>query len=129
MILNSADNASEFAELDPESGQLTYFCRESPSYRDNLDLSGLFAVIENVVVLFYRNTDHLMLKLGNKEFPIDELTTSRLKRSLRYQFVQQVPGNSLRRTLSRLLYARSRFELIRDGDKAFSSLTTGYLHV
>jgi len=116
ILLQSADKAREFAELDPDTGTLDFFSKERAERENHqASLSGLFASIEDIVVILARENDLLKLRLGDNQYVVTVETTSRLTRSLRHRFLRQVPGYSLQCSLNRVLRARNRFELIREG--------------
>jgi hypothetical protein len=116
MLLQSADNVRDFAELDQHTGKLEYFSKQGAEVeRLQAEIDGRYAFVEQTLVALYREDDLFKLRLAEEVYDIDDDVESNLKRTLRYHLVRQVPNHSLQVSLSRLLLAHSTFELIRKG--------------
>jgi hypothetical protein len=116
VLLQSADRASEFAELESETGRLNFFS-EAGAGREKLQASmkGRYAQCGELLVVFYREGSSLKLRLGDEQYDIDEQTTSKIHASVRSRVIRQLPGHSLQQLFAPVMQGRNRFELTRDG--------------
>jgi len=116
MLLQSADNVRDFAELDQRTGKLEYFSRQGVEVEKlQAEMAGRYAFVGETLVALYRESALLKLRLGEEAYDIDEEVESKLKKTLRYRLVRQIPNHLLQFSISRLLLAHNTFELIRKG--------------
>lgn len=117
VLLQSADNVSEFADLHLETGELTFFS-QAGAEREKLEagINGRYAQYGEVLAVLYRDVSSLKLRLGDEQYHIDEQTTSKIHASVRSRVLRQLPGHSLQHLFAPVLQGKNSFELIRNGE-------------
>jgi hypothetical protein len=81
MLLQSAERARDFARFDPVTGKMDFFS-EAGAPREQLQAAsnGRFAFVEGALVVFYRDDGVLKLRIGEDDYVIDAVTSSRINK-------------------------------------------------
>jgi hypothetical protein len=109
MLLQSFDRARDFATLDPTTGTMELFSQDGEA-REQLEASikGLFSVVNDSFVAIYRRDGMLVLKIGDKDYMIDDTMKTRVDKS------HSLAG------LLRHDRRRNTFHLVRNGEPVVS---------
>lgn len=109
LILQSFERARDFARLDPTTGQLDFFSQTGEE-RERLQAhgNGQFSSVDGSIVLVYRNQGVLVLRLRDKDYVIDDMTSSRLEKAQGVNKLLKVFGR------------QNKFELVRKGEPVVS---------